>query len=74
MQLYIMKFVIPDYSITVDKQTTEQLNADINTANTITPEVKEAELTTVPYKNEIKINENEDKDKRENDKVSVASV
>ena len=69
--MYITKFFIPEYPYTTDKQTTEQLETDVNTVNTIASEVKEAELTTVQYKNEIKVSQNVDKDVRENIKITV---
>ena len=66
--------MIPEYPHTTDKQITEQLEADVNTVNTIASEVKEVELTTVQYKNEIKIRQNEDKDIRENINVTVGQL
>ena len=69
--MYITKFLIPEYPYTTDKLITEQLEADVNTVNTIASEVKEAELTKVQYKNEIKVSQNVDKDVRENIKITV---
>ena len=66
--MYITNFLIPEYPYTTDKLTTE---VDVNPVNTIASEVKEAELTTVQYKNEIKVSQNVDKDVRENIKITV---
>ena len=62
--MYITKFFIPEYPYTTDKQTTVLLETDVNTVNTIASEVKEAELTTVQYKNEIKVSQCEQRRKR----------
>ena len=70
-EMYITKFFIPEYSYTTDKQTTVQLETDVNTVNTIASEVKEAELTTMQYKHEVKISQNVDKDVKENIKITV---
>ena len=69
--MYITKFFIPEYPYTTDKQTTVLLETDVNTVNTIASEVKEAELTTVQYKHEVKISQNVDKDVKENIKITV---